>query len=172
MIIKLLGGGLVFVSSVLLGIYYSMKEGFRAADLTDLKKAFLQLKSEIEFSHSFLADAMDAASKRLPRRLAVFFDNVATGLRESVGETGDIWRDVVREKLSATYLEVEDLDNLARLGESLASPNKSLQSEGIDMAVRYIDDKTAELRETSRKSRKLYGSVGVIGGILIIVVLL
>jgi stage III sporulation protein AB len=173
MVIKAIGGILVFISCAALGLYYSLKESFRIGDLAELKKAMLLLKGEIGFAHCSLTEAADNVAARLKPRLARFFERLSVNLSvESGFDVAGAWGEAVSAKLAILNLNDEDLRNMERLGETLGYLGKQTQIEGLEMAVLYIDGQVERLRESEGRTRRLYRSAGVILGLLIVIVLI
>ena len=177
MIIKLAGGILVMVSCSLGGIYFSRKEDFRIQDLEEMKKAFIILKSEIEYSLNTLPDALLNISYKTDRQINSFFLSLSQRLTgEKCGSFDEAWRKSIAEELSGSYrtsgsyLKEEDIKAFERLGQTLGYLDKKLQINSIDTAISYIDDKAAYLRKTGEKNKRMYRSIGVICGLLLITV--
>lgn len=173
MFLKIAGSLLIIFSSSMFGYYYSNRDNYRIKALEDIKKALIILKSQIEFSLSPLPDAMLLISKRTSPSLALFFEYVANRLNERTGYGIDaIWQDALQTCLKKTYLESEDIDYFKSLGNTLGYLDMKLQTNGIQIMIDYIDTKCESLQEVSGKNKKLYSSLGILGGILVAVVFL
>jgi len=171
--VKFIGIALVLGACTVLGIYYSLKDGFRIADLTELKKALLLLKGEIEFSHNPLPEAMLNIAERLNNRLAGFFKKLSAFLLDGKGtNVADVWKCTVKQEFHNLHFNGEDIQNTERLGETLGHISKHVQAEGLEMAVLYIDGQVERLRENEMKNKRLYRSAGTIFGILIVIILI
>jgi len=169
-IFKIIGSVLICVSSAMMGIHLSKKEGLRINDLTELKKAILILKAEIEFASNALPEALENVDGRCD---VSFFRSVAERIKRRSGEElYGIWDEEIGRNFKNSYLAGEDLAALSRLGKTLGYMDKSLQSGNIEMGVNYIDDKIAELRVVSEKNKRLYRSLGILFGLLITVIAL
>jgi len=169
--IKMAGGAMVVASCAVLGLYYSMKTGFRINDLTELKKALLLLKGEIEFAHSSLPEAMQNVAERLDSRLAAFFLTAREYMR-SGADTAVVFNEAVKDKLSLLHLDADDLRSMERLGETLGFLSKHTQIEGVEMAVLYIDSTIERLKENEGRSGRLYRNAGILFGILLVIILI
>jgi stage III sporulation protein AB len=158
------------VGSVGLGLYYSVKEGFRVQDLLEFKKALLILSSEIEYMRSTLAEACANIAKRTGLGVSPIFANFSRLLAEGEGETAyQLWLTALES--GNTFLAPEDKTVLEDFGKTLGYLDKEMQKNAINYAVTYIDEKTTKLQTQSDKNKKMYRSLGVIGGLLITVVL-
>jgi stage III sporulation protein AB len=166
-LVKITGCVLVLASSVLLGFYYSLKDGYRIAELLEIKKALILLKAEIAYSTT-IPEALLSISDRLEGAVSGFFRLAGSGLKEkSAGESSELWRKALKESSVFSHLVNEDIQCLERLGATLGGLGKTAQTDGADMAIMYIDAKTEELRKNEDKNKKLYRGVGVAGGLLI-----
>jgi stage III sporulation protein AB len=170
---KIIGSALVILSASLIGFYYSNKENYRIADLEEFKKTLLLLKSEIEFSMTSLPEAMLILSERTSPKFSMFYETIGFRLNEKTGEgISVIWRESVDHALKKTYFAAEDFDFFRSFGDALGVMDRVLQQSSLRMMMDYIDAKTDSLYEASAKSKKMYPSLGILGGILVAVVLL
>lgn len=173
MLMKFIGGIAVCLSCSLIGLYLSFRINYRSNDLSELKKALLMLKAEIEFSRNSLPVAFGVLSERTEGKLSEFFMLISVKMSEKSGEEASlIWKNAVSEKLSKTYLEPDDIKCAERLGNVIGHPDSLLQLENIDMALAYIDETVSKLGSQNEKTSRMYKSVGVVSGVLITVVLI
>lgn len=171
MLVRIIGGALIFLSCAALGMYYSLKDSFRIADLSELKKALLLLKGEIDFARSTMPEAMGKVAARTQPKLAAFFLAMQDNL--PVTETAaEAWGAAADATLGVLYLDEEDLRNVRALGETLGYLSAKTQIEGLDMTILYIDAQIEKLRATEGRNRRLYQNTGIIFGILLIIVLI
>jgi stage III sporulation protein AB len=172
-LIKIIGSALIVLSASLMGLYYSNRENFRIADLAEFKKTLILLRSEIEFSMTALPEAMLTLSEKTSKKFAPFYKYIGLRLNEKTGEgIGVIWREALEGALLKTYFAAEDIDYFRSLGDALGVMDRALQQNSLRMMTDYIDAKTDALYEAGIKSKKMYPSLGILGGILIAVVLL
>ncbi|MCL2225781.1 MAG: stage III sporulation protein AB [Defluviitaleaceae bacterium] len=172
MLIRIAGTLLVMAGSVGLGMYFSAKESFRVQDLLEFKKALLILSSEIEYMRSTLADACENIAKRTSHGVSQIFERFSQLLSEGEGETAyQLWLEAMETNQDTTNLAREDRTVLEDFGKTLGYLDKQMQKNAIDYAVSYIDEKAAALAASSAKNKRMYQSLGVIGGLLITVVL-
>ena len=173
MIFRLLGGAVVFVSCTLLGIYYSMKDSHRIADLSEFKKALNLLKGEIEFNRRPLPEALEYVAKKVETEVGALFSGVSKNLEPESGyDTAVAWAEALKTTLAETYLTREDIDNIGHLGETLGHVDIETQLSGMAMVNEYIEAQTDKLRTSEYGNKRLYRSAGVLVGFLIVVMLL
>jgi stage III sporulation protein AB len=172
MLIRIIGTLLVMAGSIGFGIYFSAKENFRVQDLLEFKKALLILSSEIEYMRSTLAEACANISKRTSHGVSEIFAAFSESLATSEGETAyQLWLAAMQSNAQKIFLAAEDRIVLEDFGKTLGYLDKQMQKNAIDFTVKYIDEKAAALQKQSDKNKKMYRSLGVIGGLLITVVL-
>ena len=172
MFLRIIGTMLVMTGSVGIGMYLSAKEGFRVQDLLEFKKALLILSSEIEYMRSTLSEACANISKRTSLGVSAIFGRFSRLLVEGEGETAyQLWLTAMDECKDKAFLADEDRTVLEDFGKTLGYLDKQMQKNAIEFAVTYIDEKSASLAAASDKNKRMYRSLGVIGGLLLTVVL-
>jgi len=172
MVFRIVGALAVMLGSVGLGLYYAAKEGFRVQDLSEFKKALLILSSEIEYMRSPLAVACANISKRTSLGAARLFEHFSAALTDGDGETAyQLWLASMEAVKDKSFLADEDWAVVEGFGKTLGYLDKQMQQNAITYAVSYIDEKTASLQIKADKNKKMYRSLGVIGGLMITVVL-
>ena len=172
MLIRIIGTLLVMAGSVGFGIYFSAKEKFRVQDLLEFKKALMILASEIEYMRATLAEACANISKRTSHGVREIFSDFSDSLAQNEGETAyQLWTAALQKNSQKIFLAQEDKIIFEDFGKTLGYLDKQMEKNAIDFAVKYIDEKAASLQKQSDKNKKMYRSLGVIGGLLIAVVL-
>jgi len=171
--IRVLGIVLIMGSSTLAGLYYANMQMFRIKDLKEIKKALIILLSEIEYTLTPLPQAMENISTRIETPVNKIFIDSATTLNEKTGQgISEVWAEVLNNNKSDYYFTEEDLDYLKSFGKTLGYLDKNLQLNSIQVTIKYIEDKIEELNVTSLQNKKLYQTLGILGGLLICVVLI
>jgi len=172
MLLRIVGALAVLAGSVGLGLYYAAREGFRAKELLEFKKALLILSSEIEYMRSPLAVACANIARRTDASVSRLFQYFADQLTAGDGDTAyQLWLTSAQQVKANSFMAAEDWDVIEGFGKTLGYLDKNMQQNAISYAVNYIDDKAAALQTTSDKNKRMYRSLGAIGGLLITVVL-
>ncbi len=172
LIIKIIGGILVVGSSGLYGLYLSGKEDYKISDLNQMKKALLILKSEISYAHSTLPEAFLNIAERISPPVSEFFFLIAQELfKKQEKKASQLWEEIFTEGLSKTYFDKEDLEAFNGFGKTVGFLDREMQINSIDSTLGYIEQKIALLYEQKQKNSRLYRSLGILGGILVVVVL-
>ena len=162
----------LIVSCGALGFYFAALEGFRIRDLQEFKKALMILSSEIEHMRAPLPMACANIAKRTREPVSSLFLNFSALLADNVGETAyQLWTAALDQQKKRAYLAAEDWDVIEGFGKTLGYLDKQMQQSAITATVEYINEKTTSLQTQSEKSRRMYRSLGFIGGLLLVVVL-
>ena len=168
-----IAGALALIAScAALGFYLAAQEGFRVKDLQEFKKALMILSSEIEHMRAPLPIACANIAKRTKEPVSALFASFSSMLTNNKGETAyQLWAQALEEQKKRTYLATEDWDVIEGFGKTLGYLDKQMQQSAIAQAVDYINEKTTSLQSQSEKNRRMYRSLGIIGGLLLVVVL-
>jgi len=171
MYLQLLGAAVVVGGAVALGFHYAARESARLLDLLEFKKALMILSSEIDYMRTPLPAAAANIGKRTERWVGPFFSRFGEVLAANDGETAyQLWVRVLGDVGDAADLVEEDLKVIDGFGKTLGYLDRDMQRNAIDYAVRYVDETCAVLQVQAEKSKKMYRSLGVIGGLFLAVV--
>ena len=172
MLLKLTGAVLVVAAGAAVGLYYSMLDVFRAQNLSEFRKALLILASEIEYIALPLPEAVCGTVARTTGFVRRLFSDFAEQLRDNRGETAsDLWAASLNRYKNDGFLTPEDWEMLASLGRNLGCLDKQMQLNNIRLAADYIENILPGLRDTGEKNKRMYRSLGVLGGMLLAVVI-
>ncbi len=173
MFIKILGSIIVVFSSTLFALSFLFKEKYRMDELEEMKQALQMLKSNLTYSNMPLFEAMKEISSVMGKNLSKFFCTVSNKLELRNGKTAfEIWEDTIHEMCKDFYLTSEDLSTFISFGKSLGSIDIRLHQESIQSAIDYIDYTVLTLKDKRKKDLKMCRSLGLLGGVLIVVILL
>jgi len=171
-IIKIVGMILTLGASTALGLYLASLGTFRQQDLLEFKKALLILKSEIEYIATPLPEAMVNIAARTTQPIAQLFAHFAQNLKQNEdGETVyRLWLSSIDLHKKDAFLKEEDWETIGNFGKTLGYLDKQMQVDSIHFTIDYIDTQTSVLQESNDKNQRMYQSLGIIGGILLLVV--
>ena len=172
MLFRIIGAIAVISGCTGLGMYYALKEGHRVKELFEFKKALLILASEIEYMSTPLGTACENVSTRTSYFVSSLFNNFAKLLTNNQGDTTyRLWLLALETSKDASHLQLQDLEIIESFGKTLGYLDKTMQQNAIDYAINYINETTTELVASAANNKRMFQSLGVIGGLLITVVL-
>lgn len=169
--VRIIGMILTLSTSTALGLYLANLTSFRLKDLLEFKKALLILKSEIEYAATPLPEAMANIAARTVMPISQLFEDFSSSLRQNKGETAyRLWLAAIEANKKESFLKPEDIEIIEGFGKTLGYLDKEMQKETINFTLDYINGQVSELQEMKVKNQRMYRSLGLIGGILLLVV--
>ncbi len=168
-----LGCGILVIAGSGLGFYYSRQWTRRLELLKGLYQMMNLLKGEISFGGLTLPDAFLRISKRISSPLSEFVVSLGRKLKSRPGEPfAVLFSSEIRKILSRTSLAKEDLEQLEDLGRHLGYLDRQTQLRTLDLYTHNLDTMIQELRQELPGRKKMYQSLGIMGGLFLAVLLL
>lgn len=175
MTVKWIGVVMVLFSAGGFGIWSAMEWKRRLRLLELLRQMVYFLKGEITYSHAPLAEALERVGRRTQGPLGELFTGVALGICSQEGESlQEIWLKAVNGlsgKEMRLPLTGEDLEQLSHLGEYLGYLDVDMQERTLQLYLEQLDLSIDYLRSNQRERCRLYTSLGVMGGMLLVIVM-
>lgn len=175
MAVKWMGILLVLFSAGGMGVWSAVKWKERLKLLELLRQMIYFMKGEITYSHAPLAEAMERVGRRAQSPLSDLFTGAALGICRQEGESlQEIWSREVKglwEQRAHLPLTGEDLEQLSHLGEHLGYLDVDMQERTLELYLEQLDLSIDYLRSNQRERCRLYTSLGVLGGMLLVIVM-
>lgn len=129
------------------------------------------LRSQIDYAKAPLQEAMQHIAQRLerPSCAGIFGMMAELLLHERNSQVVHMWQAAVEHYAAKLYLIDEDIESLAGLGAGLGDVSE-VQLANINMVVAYIDEKLESLTDSRDSKKRLYRSLGVLCGALIVII--
>lgn len=173
--VKWIGAVLVMFSAGGFGVWSAMQWKGRLRTLEKLRQMIYFLKGEITYSRAPLAEALERVGKREPGPLGGLFTSAAHGICMQEGESlQEIWHrevDALRKAPERLPLEPEDLEHLGHLGEHLGYLDVDMQERTLKLYLEQLDLTIDYLRQNQREKCRLYTSLGIMGGMFLVIVM-
>ena len=130
------------------------------------------VNSEILYKNAALPEALRSSAGKVK----VPFDSF---LRQTAGRAdafdgvrfSDLFETEIKEQLKGTALTKEDKEEFARFGESLGYLDVEMQKNAMKLYLKELEQKIEYLQKEIPQKRKLYQSLGVMGGIFLLILL-
>ncbi len=173
MFLQLIGALIVVLSCTVVGICFGKKIVYRVEELEQMQRAMIMLKNEIDYLAISLPEALQEIGAKCSNEIENLFFKIAKEMEKREGEKGEeIWKKAVLEWKEKTYLEKQDVDAVICVGLSMGYLDIEQQRASIDLFLKYIEMTLEELNQKKKQQQKLYSSMGILIGMLIVVVLL
>lgn len=172
---KWTGAVLILISAPGLGMWLAARWKGRLSQLEKLRQMIYFLKGEITYSHAPLAEALERVGRRSGGVLGGMFVRAAQRICAQEGESlQEIWQqevDGMAQKEKGLPLAGEDLDQLKGLGQHLGYLDVDMQERTLLLYLEQLDMTIGYLRDHRREKCRLYTSLGVMGGIFLVIVM-
>lgn len=157
---------LIFAVTSILGLAISNKYKFRVRDLKLLRNVLNVLETKIKYTYEPLPKIFDDLSKEFNGGISQIFALSKEKMKTaSASEALDYGIDKAE-----TYLNKEDLEILRNLEKLLGKTNVEGQLSEINLSKKFIDMQIEKAEEEQRKNEKMYRSLGIILGIVIVII--
>lgn len=171
--LKFAGACLILVSAAGIGVSFASDLKRRYQELRILKQLVYMLRGEIRYTKTPLSEAFSHISVRIPEPFGPFLAAVSEEMDKADGRCfGDIWRELIRTRLSQSRLNRTDKERLETLGEVLGYLDLEMQLSAIDLYLEQLEISLREAEGSIGSKQKLYQSLGVAGGIFLVILLI
>lgn len=170
--LRVAGACLILSASSLLGVQKSRQFTKRIEQLQELQRIVLLIRGEILYKNAALPEALRSSAGKVKRPFDSFLRRTAgradafDGVRFS-----SLFEREMEEELKNTALTREDKEEFARFGESLGYLDVEMQKNAMKLYLKELEQKIEYLQKEIPQKRKLYQSLGVMGGIFLLIIL-
>lgn len=172
MYLKIFSSIIILIGFSIVGFYYSYKPVYRKNDLLEMKRGLLSLSSEIIFFSS-ITEAIFSVEKTLAKPIKNIFIKFRENIEKRRGEELFLlWEDALKDGSYETYFTKEDIEHISTVGKVIGTFDRQLNIEGISIVIEYINSTIKNIENEKNKSLRLYQSLGVLSGLMIIVLLI
>lgn len=162
---------LVFIASSGIGLLYSSMYNKRVDDLIEFKKSLVLMRNEIKFSRTPLIEAFESVARKLKSNVSEFYIAIIELLKQNVNQTMEQLDDLSIKKLLAnTYFNEKDKLSIIHFIKSLGLMDKETQLNHINLQIEELKVTIDQAQNDAKKNSKLYRTLGVLVGIMVIVI--
>lgn len=173
MIMKVAGCIVVMAACSSFGFFLGGELTRRVRELRELRSIFLLIRGDIRYLKTSLPEAFENAVIRSPGIFSDFFSELAKQLsRYELESLEAVFREAAGTKLGDTALEPADLQQLYQLGGMLGRMDTQMQLSALDWYLEQSEEAVKTLGATIKERVTLYKSLGILGGIFLIVILI
>lgn len=167
MLTKLLGSVLIFVASCGIGYTKSHEMKIHLEELEELNKLFYLLKSELQYTRAPFSEVFEKIGRKVREPYQTWMINLCNRLNKKNGAMfWEIWCMSIADDLQKSKLTAEEKEELKQVGKNLE------YIESLDLYIKQMEYKIKNVREVYRSKRKLCQSLGIMGGIFLVILLL
>lgn len=170
--IRLAGIGMIAAAVLALGFWCSLNMKKRIRNLHLMQTVLHMLAGEIGFTGRILEEAFEDISNRLEDPFSSFFQHVSERMQNQDG-TGliQIWKES-EDMFMGSGLKEEDLELFRKLGNELGFLDVDMQLRTLELLEMQVKETTGRLEKNCEASCKMYQSLGILGALTVIVVMI
>ncbi len=170
--IRFMGICLIAAAVMAWGFWCSLNTRKRIKNLHLMQTILHMLKGEIGFTGRILEEAFADISRRVQEPFGSFFHEVSCRLQEQEG-TGllDIWLEC-EPLMNGSGLKVEDLELFRRLAAELGFLDLDMQMRTLELLEMQVKNVTDRLEKGCEASCKMYQSLGILGALAVMIVMI
>lgn len=173
MLFKLTGSLVVILSCSFLGFILSRDCIRRPQQLRELQTLLQMFENQISYLSDVLTEAFERISRVGSYETALIFGRAAEILRSDSSKSASAaWEEAVRQSIKHTALNREDEEVLVEFGRVLGSTDLDGQIRNIRLAMESLRMQEKKAEDSRIKNETMYKSLGILGGIAVVIVLL
>ena len=158
---------MILASSCGIGFANSKELTQHLQELEEIEKLFCMLKSELNYTRAPFEEVFFKMSQKINEPYKEWLLNLSESLKKKTrGNFYEIWKISIVENFKQSTLKQDEIEDIKSLGKNL---------DYIDSISLYLDQleyKIQHTREEYRLKRKLCQSMGIIGGLFLVILLL
>lgn len=172
-LVKVVGAGAILASATGFGVAFARDYRQRPLDLRDMMTALRMLRADIAYQSLPLPEAFARIADHFPDKSGVHkVFKLAAEAQFHAGTTApEALRGALGQATSVLALRDEDLRALAQFSYTLGTTGPALQSSAINAVLIELADREKEAVADRDRFAKVYRTVGILTGILIVVML-
>lgn len=170
--IKVLGALLILLSGTAVGFIQATKYIDRPKELRTLIHALQRLETEIDYGQTPLPEAFTLMSGSIDEPINKLFLTMTNLLQgEEELSLQEAWSRAIEENWSSTSLKSREKEVLLRIGSVLGMSDSENQRKHIELAKIQLKAEEASAREEQDKFVKMWRSLGALGAVLIVILM-
>ncbi len=173
MLFKIAGSIIVILSCTFLGFILSTDCRKRPQQLRELQSMLQMFENQISYLSDVISEAFGRISRVGSSETGIFFSRTIEILKEERSvSASQAWENAVKENIKKTSLNKEDEDVLLTFGKMLGSSDLEGQIKNIRFTLEQLRLQERKAEESRSKNENMYRSLGILGGIAVVIVLL
>jgi stage III sporulation protein AB len=169
---KLIGALIIVIATTGLGFSYARRLSERPKQLRHLKYALQTLEAEIMFGHTPLREACRRLALQTPKPISEIFHHFTEVLMEQGANVKTSWEKTLKMVWKDLALSQPEYEILIQFGTTLGQHDREQQQKQIRLTLTHLEREEADARDKQTRYEKMYKSLGVLAGLLIVVLLM
>ena len=172
MSIKIICSVIIVVCSTIIGFRAANRYVLRIRQIRALQLAFAQLESEIISYSTFLPEAVKKISGVVQEDIGVLFNEFADRLIDKSGDSvSEAWQESLRVCKKYLHINSEEIEILTAFGGVLGASDKESQRSYFEIIQNQLKNQEKQAEAACSKYQNMYKSLGLLGGLTIVILL-
>lgn len=173
MLFKITGSVVVVLSFAFLGLVMSEDIRKRPHQLRELQSMLQMFENQISYLSNVISEAFERICKVCPSETSIFFRRTIEILYEEKSvSASEAWQRAVLQNIKKTSLNKEDEQVLIEFGKMLGGSDLEGQIKNIRLTQTQLGIQEKKAEDSRGKNEKMYKSLGILGGIAVVIVLI
>jgi len=173
MLFKIAGSVIVILSCSFIGVILSRDCVRRPAQLRELQGILQMFENQISYLCNVITEAFEKIAMVGGSEVCIFFTGTVEILREEKTITASqAWERAVTQCIRKTALNKEDMEILLAFGKLLGNTDVEGQIGNIRLTLEQLKLQEKKAEESRKKNESMYRSLGILGGLAVVTVLL
>ncbi|TSB45398.1 stage III sporulation protein SpoIIIAB [Alkalicoccobacillus porphyridii] len=169
---KWFGAILIILTCTWLGFDAARRVSDRPKQLRQLKTGILALEAEMLYGLTPLQEASAHLSTQLAYPINVLFERFSSKLAARGDSAHIAWEESLDETWEMTSLSKGEREVLRQFGQTLGQHDRDQQEKQIKLTMVHLDREEAEAKENQLRYETMLKSLGFLGGLLIVILML
>lgn len=171
--IKIVGSICVMISSVTWGWKAGNVIEKRYGELKEIHRSFHMIYGDISCGTTSFVEIIWHVGEQSTENFRKFYRYIENEMNhKSKRKFSDIWLEGIEIHLQGIHIEEQDISELKRVGMNLGSVDRELQLSMIQLYLKKLEYRIEELEKDKEQKIKLYRTLGTLGGIFTVIILL
>lgn len=171
--LKLVGASLIIISTTLIGFYFAQKLSDRTKQIRALQMSMQVLETEIVYASTPLLDAFKKMNSVGNEIVIQFFKRIAYYLENLDGETtSTCWRKALQDMEPKLALKKDEVEWIRHFGQVVGISDSEDQQKHLRILMTNLQKAEKVAEEEQGKYEKMYRTLGLLSGLVIVILLL
>lgn len=164
--LKVVGSTLIIFACTAIGFDRSHKLQLHLNQLEMLKQIFVLIKKEMQYTMAPLPEIFLKISRGVDEFWKRWLEQLSMELQNCEKLTFEqVWDATIEKHFQESQFTLREKEELLQVGKNLS------YMENIDLYLELLDISIERAREDAKTKKKLYQSIGIVGGIFLVIVL-
>lgn len=159
---------MLVLSSSYIGILIAKRYQNRVRELKEMKTCLAIFSTKIKLTYEPIPQIFETLGKKENSNISNIFKKASQKMKEI--SAGQAWLEALKEE--NTNLTKEDIGILKNLSNLLGKVDVEGQIREIELVDNFLNQQIEKAEEESKKSEKMYKTLGITAGLAMVIILL